>query len=635
MKKIHIIILTIVCSLVGTLYSCDDYLDVIPDNIATLDNSFSNRNEAEKYLFTCYSYLPNNHTGWGNIGLMGADELWVIYPGNDHTPWMIARGLQNANDPYMNCWDGHNGGKAYYKAIRDCNIFLEYVEDRTKVQDLSITMRLRWISEVKYLKAYYHFQLFRMYGPIVIVDKNLPVYSEPGDIDLKRDPVDEVVQYISDLLDEAYTDLPQDITNRVEELGRVTKPAALTLKAKLWLTAASPLFNGNPDYADFTDKENKALFNPVYDATKWDKAVEACKLAIQSCEDSFMKLYTFDSYLPISDDTKLQMTLRNSFSDKWNSELIWGLSGRSVTQLQVDCMARIDPKYLLNMWAARDLMNPTLDITNQYYTENGVPINEDKEWNYSGRNDISVVNEADRYKLVKGYETANIHIGREARFYANLAFDGAVWYMENNRNNDDEAWTVKSRVGQPQAKMGTYNYSVTGYWTKKLVNWKYVLTDNSSTYEPYPWPEFRLSDLYLMYAEALNEAGNSNEAIVWLDKIRERAGLKGVKESWTAHSTRPNKYASKEGLREIIHQERTIELMFEGQRFWDIRRWKEADKVMNKKVYGWDIDQESPEAYYRPKPLFEQEFVSPRDYLFPIKKETLLLNTNLVQNPGW
>ncbi|NDV83109.1 RagB/SusD family nutrient uptake outer membrane protein [Bacteroides sp. 51] len=634
MKKIYTIILTMLWSLGGLFSSCTDYLDVVPDNIATLDNSFTNRNEAEKYLFTCYSYLPDNNTGWGNTGLMGADEVWVFYPGNSHTPWQIARGNQNANDPYMNCWDGSNGGKSYYKAIRDCNIFLEYVEDRTKVQDLSISMRLRWISEVKFLKAYYHFQLFRMYGPIVIADKNLPVYSSPDEVRLKRSPVDEAVQYISDLLDEAITELPQDITNRVEELGRVTKPAALMLKAKLWLTAASPLFNGNPDYADFVDKDGEHLFNSVYDVTKWEKAASICKAAIESCEENFMKLYTFTSYLPLSDDIKLQMSIRNSFSEKWNSELIWGLSGRRVNELQVDCMARVDPQYLLNMWAARDLMNPTLHITDQYYTENGVPMNEDKIWNYSGRYDISVPNHENRFKLVEGYATANIHFGREPRFYANLAFDGSLWFMENNRS-DDNAWTVKARVGQPQAKLGTYNYTVTGYWTKKLVNWKYVLSDNSSTYEEYPWPEFRLSDLYLMYAEALNETGKQDEAIVWLDKVRERAGLKGVKESWTQFSTKPNKFASADGLREIIHQERTIELMFEGQRFWDIRRWKEADKVMNKKVYGWDIDQEIPEAYYRPKMLFSQEFVAPRDYLFPIKKYTLLLNTNLVQNPGW
>ena len=156
--------------LVGSFFSCSDYLDIIPDKIATIENAFANKNEAEKYLMTCYSYIPAHHEHTGNIGLMGADELWAYYPGSDFDPWMIARGQQNTNDPYMNHWEGKRGGRALYNALRDCNIFLENVEDTNKVPDLTSPMRQRWIGEVKFLKAYYHFLLFRMYGPIVIVD---------------------------------------------------------------------------------------------------------------------------------------------------------------------------------------------------------------------------------------------------------------------------------------------------------------------------------------------------------------------------------------------------------------------------------------------------------------------------------
>jgi hypothetical protein len=75
--------------------------------------------------------------------------------------------------------------------------------------------------------------------------------------------------------------------------------------------------------------------------------------------------------------------------------------------------------------------------------------------------------------------------------------------------------------------------------------------------------------------------------------------------------------------------------MFEGHRFWDLRRWKEASRVLNQKIHGWDIDQESPEGYYRPKAVYDQEFVAPRDYLWPIRENILEVNTRLVQNPGW
>ena len=190
-------------------------------------------------------------------------------------------------------------------------------------------------------------------------------------------------------------------------------------------------------------------------------------------------------------------------------------------------------------------------------------------------------------------------------------------------------------MGQPQAKLGAYNYSVTGYWPKKLISWKFVLSSNSSTTEWFPWPELRLADLYLLYAEALNESDKAGDALEWIDLVRERAGLEGVEDSWTKYSTKPEKYKTKAGLREIIQQERTIELAFEGQRFWDLRRWKTAATVLNQKIHGWDIDQEVPEAYYRPKVLFDQEFVAPRDYLWPLREESLYYNKSLVQNPGW
>lgn len=640
MKTINIIILSTTLLLGGSFSSCGDYLDVVPDGVGSLEYAFSNRNEAEKYLFTCYSYIPSHNNARGNIGLMGADELWTFYPQlsglNDFHSWEIARGNQNRNSPEMNCWSGGNDGAELYKAIRDCNIFLENVEDKTKISDLTPSMRQRWIGEVKFLKAYYHFYLFRMYGPIVISDKNLPISSSPDEVRLKRNSVDEVVKYISDLLDDAVNYLPQDITNKSTELGRITKPIALTLKARLWVTAASPLFNGNPDYANFVDKEGMHLFNSTYDASKWDAAVTACKDAIESCEASNIKLYKFDTYLNLTDTTKIQMSIRNSVSERWNDEIIWGLSGRTVSSMQEDCMARIDPAYPLNMWGAKDLLNPTLEIIDNFYTDNGVPINEDKTWDYSGRNDIRTATYDERFNLVEGYSVAALHFNRENRFYASLAFDGSIWYMQNSRTGTDvDTWTVKARVGQPQAKLGAYNYSSTGYWPKKLVNWKFELTQHGSNSEPYPWPEFRLADLYLMYAEALNETGKGDDAIEWLDKIRERAGLKGIKESWTKHSLKPNKYATTDGLREIIHQERTIELMFEGSRFWDLRRWKRAEKELNKKIRGWDIDQESAEGYYRPKILFSQKFVAPRDYLWPMKEYDLIVNPNLVQNPGW
>ena len=126
-----------------------------------------------------------------------------------------------------------------------------------------------------------------------------------------------------------------------------------------------------------------------------------------------------------------------------------------------------------------------------------------------------------------------------------------------------------------------------------------------------------------------------NEVFEYLDRVRDRAGLDGVQESWANFSSNPNKPNSKEGLRAIIHQERNIEMAFEGSRFWDIRRWKEASREFNEPIRGWNVFGEDEASYYQVRTVFQQRFVSPRDYFWPLAENTLLQNSNLVQNLGW
>jgi hypothetical protein len=163
------------------------------------------------------------------------------------------------------------------------------------------------------------------------------------------------------------------------------------------------------------------------------------------------------------------------------------------------------------------------------------------------------------------------------------------------------------------------------------------MTSGGVSVEPYPWPELRIADLYLLYAEALVETGDTGEATFWLNKVRARAGFPdGVVQDWADHTNRPSEATTQDGLRRIIRQERTNELMFEGQRFWDMRRWKTAREQLDRKtISGWTVDQEAPEGYYNKRVLFIMSFVSPRDYLWPLKEYDLVVNPNLVQNPGW
>lgn len=617
-------------------WACEDFLDVTPDNIATIDYAFRMRSTAERFLFTCYSYMPSHASNNENIGILAGDETWLVAT-NTNNLWQIARGNQRVVNPFGNAWQGALGSRDMYQGIRECNVFLENIH---LVPDISVEERNRWIAEVKFLKAYYHYYLIRMYGPIVLVKENLPVSASPEEVRIPRSPVDECFDYVVQLLEEAEPDLPESISFEVSELGRITKTISLALKAKVLVTAASPLFNGNPDYIGFSNKDGMLLFNSTHDEDKWAKAADASKAAIEFAESQGHKLYEYSpqfSQFNLSDTTLTQMSIRNAFNEKWNSEVIWANTNSIVVGLQANATPRgLDPALVSNSGAQGNLA-PPLKIAELFYSDNGVPIEEDITWDYSNRFNLRIPGYDHRFNLKQGYTTVQLHFDRENRYYASLGFDGGIWYGQGRYDDESEdILFVSSKQGQPAAPVNLSSYSVTGLFPKKWTHFQSVLgSGNTFTRQEYPWPIIKLNDLYLLYAEALNEvSGPSEEVYNYLNRIRARAGLQTVQASWSVYSSNPDKYTTQAGLREIIQRERTIELMFEGQRFWDLRRWKTATTELNKPITGWDLFQETPEGYYRERLIYNQTFRL-RDYLWPINENALLANPALVQNPGW
>src|SRR5699024_4726333 len=209
---------------------------IVPDNVATLENAFTMRNTAERYLFTIYSYLPNQGSIPSSPSLLGS-EIWplYVYEGNSAN---FVRGEQNLVEPYLNFWDGLNGGVDLFQAIRDCNIFIENIHS---VPDMDEAEIYKWEAEAKFLKAYYHFLLMRMYGPVPLIKENLPIDAGLDEVRVRREPVDAGFAYIVQLIDEASTFLPPAIVDDANELGRITRPIALSVKALVLVTAASPL----------------------------------------------------------------------------------------------------------------------------------------------------------------------------------------------------------------------------------------------------------------------------------------------------------------------------------------------------------------------------------------------------------
>lgn len=622
--------------------SCKKYLDVVPDGVATFDYVFRQRSTAEQYLYTCYSYMPKHGDISANPAFMAAGELWFQYPYNlpgftvNLSSWEIARGTQSVAAPLMSYWRGSNGASNLFRAIRDCNILIENVN---QVPNMEQYEKDQWAAEATFLKAYYHWWLLRMYGPIPVVDKNLPVNVSPEDVQVPRQSIDSCFNYVVATLDNSITNLPERINNMASEAGRITKAIAMAVKAEVLITAASPLFNGNTTYANFKSKTGQVYFNQAYDPQKWVKAKDAIKEAIDICIAQGYRLNRFNPSVSanLPADLQIVMDIRTSLTDNFNSEAVWSNTNSQAAMIQEMAQPRATAAQANNnsFWC---LSSVPMSIVNQFYTKNGVPVTEDRTLDFATRgNQTRKAVAAEKNLIFQDYTTAAINFDREPRFYADLGFDGSVLYGNGN--------TTVGSLNHLEARQGQYSgfsgqvtrFNVTGYFPVKVVNYLNVFGPNNTTYiiSQYAWPVMRMANLYLMYAEALNEvSGPGAETERWIDSVRLRAGIPAVRDAWTNFSTNPAQIDSKEGMRQIIHRERLIELAFEGQRFWDQRRWKEAEKAWQGPVQGWTIGQQDVVGYYQFTTLFNRTFRQ-RDYFWPIAEDDLIENKNLVQNPGW
>lgn len=617
--------------------SCKKYLDVIPDDVATLESSFANANETQAYLFGCYATLQNLTDVRRNPGFTTSGEVIFPYPLQDQTTlggaggdagFSIIRGLQNSANPLLNYWDGYNMGLNMWQAIRKCNIFLENVHIPVDLPDYQ---RKRWTAEAKFLKAYFHYWLIRMYGPIPIVDVNLPVNASIDEVRIKQQPLDSCFNYVVRLLDEAIPDLPPVIQNLAAEQGRISATIAMAVKAEVLVTQASPLFNGNPDYAAMKNHDGVSLFPAAYDDSKWQRALTACKDALDNVGSAALyQLRLSGGIVHMSDTTRRLLTIQGAFVDSWNSEQIWTLNPQFGWQYMAS--PRVTTDAAANVFAVYSNFSVPVAQSEVFYSNHGVPISEDRTFDYNNRYKLQAGDDAHAYYIKKGYTCAKGNFNREPRYYADVAFDGSVWFGSGNL--DDNNPNYINAVNGPAAPPDQLRYNATGYWAKKLVPYQTTF-GQQSIQQGYSWPFIQLTGLWLLYAECLNEVnGPGADVYAWIDKVRAKAGLDGVVASWSQYSINPNKYSSKEGLRTIIHQERRIETAFEGQAGWDLRRWKELQNVLSTPVQGWNVFNRTTEGYYQLR-LVQQTSFSIRNYLYPIQDYDLLTNPNLVQTLYW
>lgn len=644
-----------------------DYLDMVPENdIETIETIFEKREQAAEWFKSCHSYLIKEIASVVmNPAYAGTDEIVTgqyirqTYPLSNNYCWdglFIGDGLQMSQSPYGDIWQTSQ----FYTAIRYCNIFFEQIE---KVYNMKQEEKDLWVAELKALKAHYYFELMRRYGPIVLIDKNVDANADVEKMQFVRRPIEECVDTIVSLCDQAMKVLPHWASKEISRQGYYSLEAAAALKAKTLFYAASPIFNGNAMYSDFKNRKGELLFPVAENREKWKIAAEAVEEAIRICKAGGMDL--------VKGNKSYASNLRNTMVD-----IEYSVLGQDWKNQEAVFMIR--PEYTdVNFWhnwtlpyfKSSDLndynadclgcVSPSIKMVEMYYTENGLPINADKTWNYDKRYQLSqetngkykdvVMMVGEEYNFRNPYVSGTnntkgilaLHLRREPRFYAHIAADRCYW-MRGKSNMAVTAYQGE-KFGTQSTSITTLPQNLTGYWIKKgtysnVSTKEYRTVDNREE----AFVETRLAELYLMKAEAWNEylaAPDKEHVYDPLNEVRRRAGIPDVEVAWADYSNSPEKVTNQAGMREIIRQEWNIEFAFEGRRFWNLRRWLIAAEELNSSLFGWNILGKDADSFYNnyagPVVVWSQrKFVAPRDYLFPLESEEVMIS-GCVQNPGW
>lgn len=648
MKKIYKVLLLVCLFCVFT--SCN-YLDVVPDEKATEKDAFEDTNAAKRFLYSCYTYLPNPRSGTGSLDLMTSDEVvtafehetFANFPKGNYSPSTMHS--TNGSLRKMSYWN------TLFQGLRQCYILLNNIDN---VPNMDSSLKSDYIAQTKFLIGYYHFLLARCYGPIILIKEEPSISTSPADY-APRTSYDECVQYICDMFDEAAVDLP--ITRVGAEYGLATKVAAKGLKAKLLLYAASPLFNGNTEYYGgdkFLNKDGTLLMPQTYDAAKWTKAKAAFEEAIALAESAGAGLYinndftSVEGYVNLEPTDQVQRNLRYNILEAGNSDILWAdCRGEGAYSIQNKSL----PFYPS---AAYNGVAPTITMLKRFYTKNGLPIDKDPEFNYNDMYEIVTVGADDADIADQGSKTIRFNLDREPRYYAWIAFQSGFFEIMSSADGDGAYKNDASYLKYSSLDYGklvcdfvlggntsrgtatnqrTNNYSPTGFLNKKGVVPGYPVKTSLTDKPPfYPWPVLRLADLYLGCAEASAESGDLSTAKKYLDYVREHAGIPKVDESWAKIGVT----LTKEQLIEVIRQERMVEFYLENQTFWDIRRWKLGDEYFNVKARGMNINATTIDDYAKEtEVVFERKFSTPSQYLMPIPIDDVDKNVNLVQNPGY
>lgn len=596
MKKItanYIIILLTMVLVTGA--SCKKYLEQVPNDRITIEQVFQKKGPSEQYLANVYNYVNDDANQWeGNPWGANSDELdatWSKYP-----TYGLNIGNISAGNALFDNWGN------YYRGIRSATYFINHIDGNVEILALNGQQLIdQYKAEARFLRAYFYFLLMRQYGPVVLIgEKEIPADAPAEAMQFPRSSYDTCVAYVSSELDKAAAVLPKIPSNNGQvsdiQFGRATAGMALAVKARLLLYAASPLYNGNSDYANFKNQDGKALINQSYDQQKWKAAADAAKAVID------LGLYSLYKD-PGGDPIKSYMGVG---LQAWNSEQIFNRKNNNLSAWDVHCMPR-----QAGGWNGIGVTQEQVDA---YFMADGKPISESALYSESG------------FTTVNGVPVFNMYINREPRFYTSVTYNNSFFQGGNMQS----AKAITFYASSPNGKNGhPTDWTKTGYLVRKNVA---TQTNDGSggngTKYTRPLCLFRLGEVYLNYAEALNEYDPGNADIAkYINLIRARVK---IPEYGSVDLPLPS---SQSDMRTRIWQERRVELAFEAHRWFDIRRWKIAPQVMGS-MHGMNINKDD-NSFYTRVVASEHLFRTPASYWFPISQYDMDRSKLVVQNPGW
>ncbi len=604
------------------LTSCVDYLDKESDTELTLPMVFEDKTRIEGWLANVYSHVPDPY--WGYARKLGWDILSDDMTASERWrqwDWKVIPMLLGEWTPSTD-WDG-NYWSRLPQLIREANIFIENVHPLPD-QGISATEVTYMKAEMRFMIAYYYYLLSNTYGPVPFK----PNYIAPTDFNLAdlmegQRPYYEVVDWVDKELKEVAEILPAKYTE-ARKYGRATSIMCLAVRARMLLFAASPLVNGNPDYANHKNKDGENLFSTTADKTKWAYAAQACKELIDAAEAAGHKLYTEKN-----DDGTIDpfMSYQNLFLtryDEGNTEILFARPGGSE-------YGEYEKHATPAASGGSGGLGVTQSLVDAFFMENGLPINDDDskyvETGFSVSDetrDNTVWDTEVNGGAISKKNTYNMYCHREPRFYITVSYNNSYFTQEKRVFN-----FFNGSADNPH----THDAPQNGYLIRKKISPD--LNVKQGTYKYRPGIVYRLGEAYLNYAEALNESDPGNgDILVYLNKIRERAGIR----QYTTGATDDNfihvDLNDQAEMRKLIRAERRVELSCEGIRYDDLRRWKEAENVLNGDFYGMNFSGKDNSSFYVRTPYLKRVYKKAY-YWFPIHQSEIDKNDKLVQSPYW